>query len=51
VKAVLEVVEQFFDVAVGTLHRRQPAGVLARQRLGAGRNSEMNRYSRMSARK
>ena len=31
-KVAMELLQQFVDVLVGTLHRRQAAGVLARQR-------------------
>src|ERR1035441_10108189 len=42
----VEVLQQFVDVLVGALHRRQPAGVFAGQGLGAGAEE---RYEKIAA--
>ena len=49
--APLRFFEQFVDVLVGALHRRQSTCVFAREGLAHARKREMKRYSRMSARK
>jgi len=47
----VEVFEQFIDVFVGALHRRQSTCVFAREGFGACAEERDERYSRMSARK